>query len=206
MCRAGAAPVASSSPARRAHSGPGHLAQALCSLSAACVENECCEEYEHCVSCCQAPQHSNASVLQAVFRGPDRRGALCSAGFFASRGAGTACMQESGMGAVALQPAQPRDERRRVWRRRPETGHWGSVFEYCRGKCRTSSKSTVHENAYLSPLHHCFSASGAAPPARSPHAARPCAACHLFCGHGSVRASLEGHRRACAHCMLHGPT
>ena len=45
--------------------------------------------------------------------------------------------------------------------RRPETGRWGSVFEYCRNKCRTSSKSTVHENAYLSPQHHCFSASGA---------------------------------------------
>lgn len=43
---------------------------------------------------------------------------------------------------------------------RAETGRWGSPFEYCRGKCRTSSKSTVHENAYLDVHHHCFSQSG----------------------------------------------
>ena len=43
---------------------------------------------------------------------------------------------------------------------RPETGSWTSAFAYCRGKCRTSSRSTVHENAYLDKQHHCFSASG----------------------------------------------
>ena len=36
------------------------------------MEHKCCEVYEHCVSCCQAPQHSNASLLLEVFRGPDR--------------------------------------------------------------------------------------------------------------------------------------
>lgn len=40
---------------------------------------------------------------------------------------------------------------------REETGRWPSVFEYCRGKCRTSARSTVHENAYLAPDIHCFS-------------------------------------------------
>eukprot|EP00884_Botryococcus_braunii_P014338 jgi/Botrbrau1/22905/Bobra.0065s0057.1 len=43
---------------------------------------------------------------------------------------------------------------------RAETGYWDSPFEYCRGKCRTTSRSTVHENAYLAPAHHCFSSSG----------------------------------------------
>ena len=43
---------------------------------------------------------------------------------------------------------------------RPETGEWGSPFEYCRGKCRTSSNSTVHENAYLEQDKHCFSVLG----------------------------------------------
>ena len=43
---------------------------------------------------------------------------------------------------------------------RPETGSWASAFAYCRGKCRTSSHSTVHENAYLDTQHHCFSPSG----------------------------------------------
>lgn len=40
------------------------------------MEHECCEEYEHCVSCCQAPQHSNASLLLEVYRGPDRCGSV----------------------------------------------------------------------------------------------------------------------------------
>ena len=45
---------------------------------------------------------------------------------------------------------------------RQETGHWPNAFEYCRGKCRTTSRSTIHENAYLDPYHHCFSSSGKA--------------------------------------------
>ncbi|KAI5419962.1 hypothetical protein KIW84_043945 [Lathyrus oleraceus] len=32
-----------------------------------------------------------------------------------------------------------------------------SIFDYCTGRCRHSSESVVHENAYLSDLHHCFS-------------------------------------------------
>eukprot|EP00899_Mesostigma_viride_P023009 jgi/Mesvir1/3893/Mv19839-RA.1 len=49
--------------------------------------------------------------------------------------------------AVALQ--SPRS-------RAPDTGTFTSVFDYCRGKCRTNSKSVVHENAYISEYHHCF--------------------------------------------------
>eukprot|EP01023_Acetabularia_acetabulum_P013176 TRINITY_DN16302_c0_g1_i1.p2 TRINITY_DN16302_c0_g1~~TRINITY_DN16302_c0_g1_i1.p2 ORF type:complete len:181 (-),score=24.43 TRINITY_DN16302_c0_g1_i1:124-666(-) len=43
---------------------------------------------------------------------------------------------------------------------RPETGYWKNAFEYCRGLCRPNSNTTVHENAYLSDSHFCFSASG----------------------------------------------
>ncbi|KAG2397817.1 hypothetical protein LR48_Vigan08g163300 [Vigna angularis] len=32
-----------------------------------------------------------------------------------------------------------------------------SVFDYCAGRCRHSSESVVHENAYISDFHHCFS-------------------------------------------------
>ena len=42
----------------------------------------------------------------------------------------------------------------------PETGRWDSPFHYCAGKCRATSVVTVHENAYISRNHHCFSASG----------------------------------------------
>ncbi|KAL5169257.1 UPF0454 protein C12orf49 [Glycine soja] len=36
---------------------------------------------------------------------------------------------------------------------------YSSVFDYCAGRCRHSSESVVHENAYISDFHHCFSLS-----------------------------------------------
>ncbi|KAK9288672.1 hypothetical protein L1049_017133 [Liquidambar formosana] len=36
-------------------------------------------------------------------------------------------------------------------------GTYASVFDFCAGRCRHSSESVVHENAYLSDFHHCFS-------------------------------------------------
>ncbi|KAG4967150.1 hypothetical protein JHK87_032801 [Glycine soja] len=34
---------------------------------------------------------------------------------------------------------------------------YSSVFDYCAGRCCHSSESVVHENAYISDFHHCFS-------------------------------------------------
>mmetsp|Transcript_19991 Transcript_19991/g.50283 ORF Transcript_19991/g.50283 Transcript_19991/m.50283 type:complete len:235 (-) Transcript_19991:82-786(-) len=73
-------------------------------------EDNCCAEYEYCVSCCMAAEHTPVDAHIHTYRSPGRS----------------------------------------------ETGQWGSVFELCRGKCRTSSKSTVHENAYLGARHHCY--------------------------------------------------
>ncbi|XP_052173217.1 uncharacterized protein LOC127788687 [Diospyros lotus] len=36
-------------------------------------------------------------------------------------------------------------------------GTYSSVFDFCAGRCRHNSESVVHENAYLSDFHHCFS-------------------------------------------------
>ncbi|XP_031481313.1 uncharacterized protein LOC116251286 [Nymphaea colorata] len=36
-------------------------------------------------------------------------------------------------------------------------GTYQSVFDFCAGRCRHSSASVVHENAYASEFHHCFS-------------------------------------------------
>ncbi|XP_031259243.1 uncharacterized protein LOC116117337 [Pistacia vera] len=36
-------------------------------------------------------------------------------------------------------------------------GNFQSVFDFCAGRCRHNSESVVHENAYLSDFHHCFS-------------------------------------------------
>mmetsp|Transcript_18603 Transcript_18603/g.39956 ORF Transcript_18603/g.39956 Transcript_18603/m.39956 type:complete len:200 (-) Transcript_18603:575-1174(-) len=41
-----------------------------------------------------------------------------------------------------------------------DSGTWGEAFEYCRGVCRSHGRSTVHENAYISTRHHCFSKLG----------------------------------------------
>ncbi|GAB2265641.1 hypothetical protein Dimus_000680 [Dionaea muscipula] len=41
---------------------------------------------------------------------------------------------------------------------RPVTaGTYASVFDFCAGRCRHNSESVVHENAYFSDFHHCFS-------------------------------------------------
>ncbi|KAF7132449.1 hypothetical protein RHSIM_Rhsim09G0027900 [Rhododendron simsii] len=41
---------------------------------------------------------------------------------------------------------------------KPSTaGTYSSVFDFCAGRCRHNSESVVHENAYLSDFHHCFS-------------------------------------------------
>ncbi|KAE8694904.1 hypothetical protein F3Y22_tig00110764pilonHSYRG00067 [Hibiscus syriacus] len=37
------------------------------------------------------------------------------------------------------------------------SGTYPSVFDFCAGRCRHNSESVVHENAYVSDFHHCFS-------------------------------------------------
>jgi hypothetical protein len=36
-------------------------------------------------------------------------------------------------------------------------GTYTNIFDFCMGRCRHSSASVVHENAYASDFHHCFS-------------------------------------------------
>lgn len=43
---------------------------------------------------------------------------------------------------------------------REATGHWGTEFEFCAGKCRTHMDSTMHENSFIDDRHFCFSDSG----------------------------------------------
>ena len=40
---------------------------------------------------------------------------------------------------------------------RSDTGHWSNEFDYCRAACRTTSRSTEHENAYIGERRFCFS-------------------------------------------------
>ena len=43
---------------------------------------------------------------------------------------------------------------------KPASGRWRDEFELCAAVCRTHRASTAHENAYISPRHHCFSRLG----------------------------------------------
>ncbi|KAF2300223.1 hypothetical protein GH714_010806 [Hevea brasiliensis] len=38
-------------------------------------------------------------------------------------------------------------------------GTYAGIFDFCAGRCRHNSESVVHENAYLSDFHHCYSLS-----------------------------------------------
>ncbi|EFN58615.1 hypothetical protein CHLNCDRAFT_17323, partial [Chlorella variabilis] len=50
-------------------------------------------------------------------------------------------------------------------RNKPETGHWSTPFEYCQAVCRTTARSTQHENAFILDRRFCFSKVGFVPPA-----------------------------------------
>ena len=89
----------------------------------------------------------------------------------------------------------PFEKKKKKKKKRPETGRWDSPFHYCAGKCRTTSVVTVHENAYISKAHHCYSASGIPrvpppkenPPPPFPNGARivaggPGETCEAACG------------------------
>jgi hypothetical protein len=45
-------------------------------------------------------------------------------------------------------------------RNKPETGLWATPFDYCRAVCRTTARSTQHENAFILDRKHCFSKLG----------------------------------------------
>ena len=40
---------------------------------------------------------------------------------------------------------------------KPDTGHWSNEFTYCKAACRTTSRSTEHENAFIGERRFCFS-------------------------------------------------
>ncbi|XP_019184609.1 PREDICTED: uncharacterized protein LOC109179565 isoform X1 [Ipomoea nil] len=61
--------------------------------------------------------------------------------------------------ACCLNPSRtPKELALKVKIAKPITaGTYSSIFEFCAGRCRHNSESVVHENAYHSEFHHCFS-------------------------------------------------
>jgi SREBP regulating gene protein len=44
--------------------------------------------------------------------------------------------------------------------KKEETGYWSTPFDYCQSVCRTTSRSTQHENAFISNRRFCFAGNG----------------------------------------------
>lgn len=141
-------------------------------------DSQCCQTLESCVSCCLAPQHNASTIYNKDYRSPGRSAqmalardqslqypfqqivisGLCS--WCSSHAVGMAWVLSCIPIFWPFNKDKFANAKCRAGQCRMETGKWGSPFEFCRGKCRTSSKSTVHENAYLDSYHHCFSQSG----------------------------------------------
>mmetsp|Transcript_2165 Transcript_2165/g.3522 ORF Transcript_2165/g.3522 Transcript_2165/m.3522 type:complete len:288 (+) Transcript_2165:87-950(+) len=72
------------------------------------------------------------------------------------------CSEYESCVSCCLAPQHNADKLHRGVPRAPkylDAGAWQSAWEYCKGICRTHGRSTVHENAYISTRHHCYSAS-----------------------------------------------
>ncbi|KAJ3671500.1 hypothetical protein LUZ60_007579 [Juncus effusus] len=61
--------------------------------------------------------------------------------------------------SCCLNPSRTREDQAvRIKIAKPITARtYSSVFDFCAGRCRHNSASVVHENAYASEFHHCFS-------------------------------------------------
>ncbi|KAF3972412.1 hypothetical protein ACB098_04G031200 [Castanea mollissima] len=61
--------------------------------------------------------------------------------------------------SCCLNPARTRKEQvlKVKVAKQSTAGTYSSVFDFCAGRCRHNSESVVHENAYISDFHHCFS-------------------------------------------------
>ncbi|KAK6146297.1 hypothetical protein DH2020_020166 [Rehmannia glutinosa] len=95
--------------------------------------SQCCNSYEFCVSCCLNPDMTRKELALKV-----KIAKPVTAGKFDFR---CSTFSEDFSFDLSL------------------TGNYGSVFDFCAGRCRHNSGSVVHENAYLSEFHHCFSLS-----------------------------------------------
>ncbi len=103
------------------------------------------------MSCCLAPEHGAEQLYSKTLRC-----AACGAH-------GERLLESPRRDHLDRRTQQVAQVAVSAWRRAPKNpsaGMWPSAWEYCRGICRTHSASTMHENAYISTRHHCFSTLG----------------------------------------------
>ncbi|CAM8981981.1 unnamed protein product [Rhodiola kirilowii] len=101
-------------------------------------------------------------VCDALVVNPETRCCPSKGGQYSCQGCKTdsqCCNSYEFCVSCCLDPARTqKEEVLKVKIAKPVTaGTYTSVFDYCAGRCRHSSESVVHENAYLSDAHHCFS-------------------------------------------------
>ena len=103
-----------------------------------------------------------------------------------------------------MDPRNEPDARRERYPRglnKPETGLWPSPFRYCQGVCRTTSRSTEHENGFIDDRRFCFSKLGRPRvPAEGPAAPRLAPGVSVVLGGAglSCAAACREERRGCA--------
>ncbi|XP_020236060.1 uncharacterized protein LOC109815687 isoform X2 [Cajanus cajan] len=115
--------------------------------------SQCCNSYEYCVSCCLNPALVICCMLFLFLL------------FFFSLSLfpflGHHLIEHSKGLCVHWFNLIGQTSKERVLKMKvskPATARtYASVFDYCAGRCRHSSESVVHENAYISDFHHCFS-------------------------------------------------
>ncbi|CAN8254215.1 unnamed protein product [Cochlearia groenlandica] len=94
--------------------------------------SQCCSTYEFCVSCCL---HPSRTVLEKVVKVKVAK--PTTSGNSLPRKCICICKMTNFAFLVS--------------------GTYKTVFDFCAGRCRHNSESVVHENAYHSKSHHCFS-------------------------------------------------
>uniref|UniRef100_A0A7N0UQD8 SREBP regulating gene protein n=1 Tax=Kalanchoe fedtschenkoi TaxID=63787 RepID=A0A7N0UQD8_KALFE len=104
----------------------------------------------------------NGHVCDALALDPETRCCPSTGGQYSCQGCNTisqCCDSYEFCVSCCLDPARTRKEEvLKVKIAKPVTaGTYSSVFDYCAGRCRHNSDSVIHENAYLSDAHHCFS-------------------------------------------------
>lgn len=99
-------------------------------------------ELNHMTGCCDKGERHSCQTCDDRDR--------CCEGYEAC----VSCCLAPGNGAKQRLPEVPKIPGKK------DSGTWGDEFELCAAVCRTHSRSTSHENSYISPRHHCFSKLG----------------------------------------------
>ncbi|KAL9672500.1 hypothetical protein QQ045_028751 [Rhodiola kirilowii] len=136
-------------------------------------------------------------VCDALVVNPETRCCPSKGGQYSCQGCKTdsqCCNSYEFCVSCCLDPARTqKEEVLKVKIAKPVTaGTYTSVFDYCAGRCRHSSESVVHENAYLSDAHHCFSLPANSSGVTGPHIEARLGGINVVIGRSDLLHNLYG--------------